>query len=67
MTKYKLEYIWLDGYKPVPNLRGKTQIKEFYSFSQARAASALGFRRFVDPAGRGPQLRLRSEAGRGLP
>jgi glutamine synthetase len=23
-TKYKLEYIWLDGYKPVPNLRGKT-------------------------------------------
>jgi len=23
MTKYKLEYIWLDGYKPVPNLRGK--------------------------------------------
>jgi hypothetical protein len=29
MTKYKLEYLWLDGYKPVPNLRGKTQIKEF--------------------------------------
>jgi hypothetical protein len=29
MTKYKLEYIWLDGYTPVPNLRGKTQIKEF--------------------------------------
>lgn len=27
--KYKLEYIWLDGYKPVPNLRGKTLIKEF--------------------------------------
>ena len=32
MTKYKLEYIWLDGYKPVANLRGKTQIKEFDSF-----------------------------------
>src|SRR6476619_2524056 len=32
MTKYKLEYIWLDGYTPVPNLRGKTQIKEFASF-----------------------------------
>ena len=32
MTKYKLEYIWLDGYSPVPNLRGKTQIKEFDSF-----------------------------------
>nr|AAB23095.1 glutamine synthetase II, GSII {N-terminal} {EC 6.3.1.2} [Rhizobium leguminosarum, LPR1105, biovar viceae, Peptide Partial, 26 aa] [Rhizobium leguminosarum bv. viciae] len=26
-TKFKLEYIWLDGYTPVPNLRGKTQIK----------------------------------------
>lgn len=32
MTKYKLEYIWLDGYTPVANLRGKTQIKEFASF-----------------------------------
>jgi glutamine synthetase len=29
MTKYKLEYIWLDGYKPVPSLRGKTQLKSF--------------------------------------
>ena len=28
MAKYKLEYIWLDGYTPVPNLRGKTQLKE---------------------------------------
>jgi glutamine synthetase len=26
MAKYKLEYIWLDGYQPVPNLRGKTRI-----------------------------------------
>ena len=26
MPKYKLEYIWLDGYLPVPNLRGKTKI-----------------------------------------
>ena len=32
MTKYKLEYIWLDGYTPTPNLRGKTQIKEFAEF-----------------------------------
>src|SRR3954452_16380161 len=31
MTKYKLEYIWLDGYTPTPNLRGKNQIKEFAS------------------------------------
>src|ERR1700749_2782056 len=29
MTKYKLEYIWLDGKRPVPELRGKTTIKEF--------------------------------------
>ncbi len=26
MPKYKLEYIWLDGYQPVPNLRGKTRV-----------------------------------------
>ena len=26
MAKLKLEYIWLDGYEPVPNLRGKTKI-----------------------------------------
>ncbi len=24
-AKCKLEYLWLDGYKPVPNIRGKTQ------------------------------------------
>src|ERR1700685_3106448 len=29
MTKYKLEYIWLDGKTPVPNLRGKTLLKQF--------------------------------------
>ena len=26
MAKIKLEYIWLDGYKPVANLRSKTKI-----------------------------------------
>lgn len=26
MAKLKLEYIWLDGYEPVPNLRGKTLV-----------------------------------------
>lgn len=26
MPKYKLEYIWLDGYEPVANLRGKTRV-----------------------------------------
>ncbi|HEX4086855.1 MAG TPA: glutamine synthetase beta-grasp domain-containing protein [Chthoniobacteraceae bacterium] len=29
MAKYKLEYVWLDGYEPIPNLRSKTLIKEF--------------------------------------
>src|SRR3974390_2525770 len=29
MTKYRLEYIWLDGKKPVPELRGKTTLKSF--------------------------------------
>jgi glutamine synthetase len=43
MAKYKLEYIWLDGYKPVPNLRGKTQIKEFDSFPQLEQLPLWGF------------------------
>ena len=29
MTKYKFEYIWLDGKQPIPELRGKTQLKAF--------------------------------------
>jgi glutamine synthetase len=29
MTPYKLEYIWLDGYEPIPNLRSKLQVKPF--------------------------------------
>jgi glutamine synthetase len=43
MAKYKLEYIWLDGYKPVPNLRGKTLIKEFSSFPTLDQLPAWGF------------------------
>src|ERR1700733_8009257 len=31
MSKFKLEYVWLDGYHPVPTLRSKTQVKEFDS------------------------------------
>ena len=27
--KMKLEYIWLDGYEPTPNLRSKTKIVAF--------------------------------------
>ena len=43
MTKYKLEYIWLDGYKPVPNLRGKTQLKEFAEFPKLEQLPLWGF------------------------
>ena len=67
MTKFKLEYIWLDGYEPVPNLRGKTKIEEFDRFPDARGAPALGLRRQLDPAGGRQRLRLRPQAGRALP
>ena len=43
MTKYKLEYIWLDGYAPVPNLRGKTQIKDFGEFPTLEQLPLWGF------------------------
>jgi glutamine synthetase len=43
MAKYKLEYLWLDGYTPVPNLRGKTQIKEFTNFPTLDQLPLWGF------------------------
>jgi glutamine synthetase len=43
MAKYKLEYIWLDGYKPVPNIRGKTLIKDFESFPSLEQLPNWGF------------------------
>ena len=43
MAKYKLEYIWLDGYQPVPNLRGKTQVKEFANFPKLEELPFWGF------------------------
>ncbi len=43
MAKYKLEYIWLDGYEPVPNLRGKTQVKEFKKFPDLDELPMWGF------------------------
>ena len=42
MTKYKLEYVWLDGYTPTPNLRGKTLIKEYRQLSFPRRTSFVG-------------------------
>ncbi len=43
MTKYRLEYIWLDGYTPVPNLRGKTQLKDFDAFPTLDQLPLWGF------------------------
>lgn len=43
MTKFKLEYIWLDGYTPVPNLRGKTQIKEYSALPELEELPLWGF------------------------
>src|ERR1700754_5193183 len=43
MAKYKLEYVWLDGYEPVPNLRSKTQIKEFAKFPKLEELPWWGF------------------------
>jgi len=43
MTKYKLEYIWLDGYRPTPGLRGKTQIKDFDAFPKLEQLALWGF------------------------
>lgn len=43
MTKYKLEYIWLDGYTPAPNLRGKTQIKDYAEFPKLDQLPLWGF------------------------
>jgi glutamine synthetase len=41
--KYKLEYIWLDGYEPTPNLRSKTTIKEFDEFPTLAELPMWGF------------------------
>jgi glutamine synthetase len=43
MAKYKLEYIWLDGYEPVPNLRGKTLVKDFDKFPTLADVPNWGF------------------------
>ena len=43
MTKFKLEYIWLDGYEPVPNLRGKTRVEEYTDFPSLGELPVWGF------------------------
>ena len=43
MPKYKLEYIWLDGYAPVANIRGKTLVKDFETFPTLEQVPNWGF------------------------
>ncbi|MCX6945535.1 MAG: glutamine synthetase beta-grasp domain-containing protein, partial [Opitutales bacterium] len=43
MAKYKLEYIWLDGYTPLASLRSKTQIKDYASFPTLAELPNWGF------------------------
>jgi glutamine synthetase len=43
MAKYKLEYVWLDGYEPVPNLRSKSLIKDFDAFPTLAELPNWGF------------------------
>ena len=43
MPHYKLEYIWLDGYEPVPNLRGKTKVVAFDEFPTLEELPLWGF------------------------
>ncbi len=43
MAKYKLEYLWLDGYTPVANIRGKTLVKDFDSFPALEDLPKWGF------------------------
>ena len=43
MAKYKLEYVWLDGYEPIANLRSKTLIKDFEDFPTLEELPTWGF------------------------
>jgi glutamine synthetase len=43
MAKYKLEYVWLDGYEPVPNLRSKSLIKDYDAFPTLEQLPNWGF------------------------
>ena len=43
MAKYKLEYLWLDGYEPVANIRGKTKIAEYDEFPTLDQLPEWGF------------------------
>jgi hypothetical protein len=67
MAKYKLEYIWLDGYEPVANLRSKTLIKEYDSFPTLEQLPDWGFDGSSTRQGGRGLLRLCPEACRCFP
>lgn len=43
MAKYRLDYIWLDGYSPVQNLRTKCMLKDFDEFPTLDQLPDWGF------------------------
>ncbi len=43
MAKYKLEYLWLDGFTPVANIRGKTKIADYDEFPTVDQLPEWGF------------------------
>jgi len=43
MPKFKLEYLWLDGYEPVPNLRSKTKVVQYDAFPTVDELPLWGF------------------------
>ena len=64
MTKYKLEYIWLDGYEPGSEPPQQDEDRGVRGRADARGAAGLELRRQLDAAGRRPQLGLPAAAGR---
>ena len=43
MAKYSLDYIWLDGYSPVQNLRTKCMLRDFDEFPSVEDLPEWGF------------------------
>ena len=65
MSKHKLEYIWLDGYKPTQSLRGKTMIVEDFSANSRTPSSGPSM---VPPRNKPPgRLRLPPSASAPYP
>ena len=65
--KFKLEYIWLDGYEPTPEPAQQDEDRRLRGEPTARRAAALELRRQLDPAGGRLELGLLPAAGRALP